>query len=123
MLLDAAKEPSDHIRKLDDAIRRLAEFKITISLLPELDLAHRAVDVLKRMPRDARLYREENDERVTSRMDSAFFVHETDNRTSKELLVIKFLPTPVLQLAVLVTSHVPHRQNCTARQREISPTW
>ncbi len=46
MLLDAVKEPSDHIRKLDDVIRRLAELKITFSLLPELDLAHRAVDVL-----------------------------------------------------------------------------
>ncbi len=63
------------------------------------------------MPRNARLYREENDERITFRMDSAFFVHETDHRTSKDLLIIKFLPTPVLQLAVSVTLPVPHRQN------------
>ena len=111
MLLEAAKEPSNHIKAIDDAIRRLAKLRITFSLLRESDLASRAIDVLNRMPQHARFYREENDERIMSRLDSAFFIYEADKRTQENLRVTKFLPTPVIQLAVLVTLPIPQRQD------------
>lgn len=111
MLLDAVKDSSLHINQLDNVITQLVDFKISFPTAKETIMTDNAVKVLKRLPERVRRYHEENEEETISRLHPAFFTQNTSARTSKTLAVTLFVPSSVLQLAVMVTLPVLYRQN------------
>jgi len=111
MLIGAAKEPGDHIERLDHALRRLVNFKITFPSLDESESAQRVCDVLGRLSAECRGYREANDKNTCSSLRPDYFTDGCCIPKPGALRVMNYLPTPILQLAVLVTLPVSRRQN------------
>ena len=109
-LLDAASDAERHLERLDAASKGELDFSVTYLTESEEKIATRACQVLQRLPSTISGYDKMLDDGKCSNLPEAYFVSER-NKSPKNLRVLHFIPSVILQMAVQVTLPISKRTN------------